>query len=44
MSVNSSPHLAISVAMFTRPLRALVQSQFGPARAAARHMVKQHRG
>lgn len=41
---NGESPLDISVETFTLPLRTLVQSQFVTARAAARHMVKQHSG
>lgn len=41
---NGESPLDISVEAFTLPLRTLVQSQFVTARAAARHMVKQHSG
>jgi NAD(P)-dependent dehydrogenase (short-subunit alcohol dehydrogenase family) len=41
---NATPTLDLSLEQFVLPLATLVPSQFITARAAARHMVKQHAG
>jgi NAD(P)-dependent dehydrogenase (short-subunit alcohol dehydrogenase family) len=41
---NGTPTVALSLAQFMLPLSTMVQSQFITARAAARHMVRQHAG